>query len=524
MSPTEHNAPAPAATSTDRDPRLDRPWPALWSIVLGFFMILVDTTIVTVAIPRMQADLGTDLASLLWVTSAYLLAYAVPLLITGRLGDRFGMKTMYMAGLAMFTASSLWCGLAGSVEMLIVARVVQGLGAGMMTPQTMSMITRMFAPKDRGQAMALWGATAGVATLVGPIAGGLLVDGPGWEWIFFVNIPVGVLGLLLAWKNVPRFSRRAHSFDWLGVVLSAAGLFLLVFGIQEGNTYDWGTVTDSLQIGPLDTHVPISVPRLIIAGALIMVAFIVWQAKNRREPLVPLSLFRDRNFSVANIAIAMMGATVLTLSFPITLYFQRVMGMSPTQAALMTVPMALVSLAFAPFVGKWMVTRNPRWMALGGFVSLAAGLFWLSRIMTPDASIVLLLLPFVLVGLGNAFIWGPLSLTATRNLPPSLAGAGSGVYNETRQIGSVLGSAAIATLMNNRIAERIAETMGDAGAQAPAAGEGSMSADLPEILHAPFASAMADAMLLPVLLSLVGVLAAFFIGKPVDTGAWEKDA
>lgn len=333
---------------TEPDPRLGWPWPALWAIVLGFFMILVDTTIVTVAIPRMQEELDTDLPSLLWVTSAYLLAYAVPLLITGRLGDRFGMKAMYMAGLAVFTVSSLWCGLSGSVEMLILARVVQGLGAGMMTPQTMSMITRMFAPADRGQALALWGATAGVATLVGPIAGGLLVDGPGWEWIFFVNVPVGVIGLLLAGRNVPRFARRVHSFDWLGVVLSAVGLFLLVFGIQEGTSYGWGTIIDSLEIGPLDTHLPISVPGLIIAGALIMSAFVAWQALNRREPLVPLSLFRDRNFSVANIAIAMMGATVLTLSFPITLFFQRVMGMSPTEAALMTAPMAVVSLVLAP--------------------------------------------------------------------------------------------------------------------------------------------------------------------------------
>ena len=510
-------------TDFDRDPRLERPWPALWSIVLGFFMILVDTTIVTVAIPRMQAELDTDLTSLLWVTSAYLLAYAVPLLITGRLGDRFGMKTMYMAGLAVFTAASLWCGLAGSVEMLILARVVQGLGAGMMTPQTMSMITRLFAPKDRGQAMALWGATAGVATLVGPIVGGLLVDGPGWEWIFFVNIPVGVIGLLLAWRNVPRFSRRSHSFDWLGVGLSATGLFLLVFGVQEGNTYDWGRITDSLQIGPLDTHVPISVPGLIIAGVIVMAVFLLWQAVTPHEPLVPLSLFTDRNFSVANLAIAMMGATVLTLSFPITLFFQRVLDMSPTQAALMTVPMAMVSLGLAPFVGKWMVRYDPRWMVVGGFVSLAAGLFWLSRLMSPDASIVLLLLPFVLVGLGNALIWGPLSLTATRNLPPSMAGAGSGVYNETRQIGSVLGSAAIATVMNDRIAARISENMGPA-AEMPAGEAGSTTTQLPESLLAPFASAMSDAILLPVVLSLVGVVAAFAIGRPVDSGAWEKEA
>ncbi|ASK64713.1 MFS transporter [Brachybacterium avium] len=525
MSPTDRPSPS-AAAGADHDPRLGRPWPALWSIVLGFFMILVDTTIVTVAIPRMQEDLDTDLPSLLWVTSAYLLAYAVPLLITGRLGDRFGMKSMYMAGLAVFTASSLWCGLSGSVEMLILARVVQGLGAGMMTPQTMSMITRMFAPADRGQALALWGATAGVATLVGPIAGGLLVDGPGWEWIFFVNVPVGVIGLLLAGRNVPRFARRVHSFDWLGVVLSAVGLFLLVFGIQEGTSYDWGRITDSLTIGPLETHVPVSVPGLIIAGAVIMAAFVAWQALNRREPLVPLGLFRDRNFSVANIAIAMMGAIVLTLSFPITLFFQRVLGMSPTEAALMTAPMAVVSLVLAPVVGKNMTRYDPRWMAVGGFASLAAGLAWLAVLMRPDASVALLLVPFVLVGLGNALIWGPLSLTATRNLAPSQAGAGSGVYNETRQIGSVLGSAGIATVMNDRIGVRITEAFQDAPAAAGFGGERSLptDGDLPAFLHAPFAAAMADAMLLPVALSLVGVLAALFIGRPVDSGAWAEDA
>ncbi|WP_010535012.1 DHA2 family efflux MFS transporter permease subunit [Brachybacterium squillarum] len=508
-----------------RDPRLDRPWPALWSIVLGFFMILVDTTIVTVAIPRMQADLDADLTALLWVTSAYLLAYAVPLLITGRLGDRLGMKTMYMAGLVVFTVSSLWCGLSGSVEMLILARVVQGLGAGMMTPQTMSMITRLFAPQQRGQAMALWGATAGVASLVGPLLGGLLVDGPGWPWIFFVNVPVGLLALGLAWRNVPRFERRAHSFDWLGVALSAIGLFLLVFGIQEGDTYAWGTITDSLVVAGVDTHLPVTVPGLILAGAVVMVAFVIWQAVNPREPLVPLALFRDRNFSVAAVAIAMMGATVVSLAVPITLYFQQVLGMSPTQAALMTVPMALVSGGLSPLVGRWMTRVNPRVLVIGGFASLALGLFSLSRIMTPEAPIWLLLLPFVLVGLGNALIWGPLSLTATRNLAPSRAGAGSGVYNETRQVGSVLGSAAIAGLMSERIVARMTAELGESASSSGAgASAQSSTADLPAALQAPFAAAMSDALLLPAGLALIGLVAALCIGRPVDSGAWERDA
>ena len=199
------------------------PWPALFALCLGFFMILVDSTIVSVATPAIVEDLRTDVNNVVWVTSAYLLAYAVPVLITGRLGDRFGPKRLYLAGLTVFTLASLWCGLTGSIEGLIVARVVQGLGASMITPQTMAIITRIFPAARRGAAMALWGATAGVATLVGPILGGVLVDGLGWEWIFFVNVPVGLLAFVLAWRLVPTLTTNNHSFDWLGVALSGVG-------------------------------------------------------------------------------------------------------------------------------------------------------------------------------------------------------------------------------------------------------------------------------------------------------------
>ena len=194
--------------------------------------------------------------AVVWVTSAYLLAYAVPVLITGRLGDRVGPKKIYMVGLTIFTLASLWCGLTSTVEMLIVARVVQGVGASLMTPQTMAVITRIFPSTERGKAMALWGATAGVATLVGPILGGVLVDALGWEWIFFINIPVGIVGLVLAFRLVPDLPTHTHKFDWLGVALSGLGMFALVFGIQEGHQYDWGTITG-----------PISVWGLIITGS-----------------------------------------------------------------------------------------------------------------------------------------------------------------------------------------------------------------------------------------------------------------
>ena len=251
------------------------PWPALWALCVGFFMILVDTTIVSVATPTILADLRTDVDAVVWVTSAYLLAYAVPLLITGRLGDRFGPRRVYLVGLTVFTLASLWCGFTSTIGGLIAARVVQGLGAAVMMPQTMAVITRTFPAESRGRAMSLWGAVAGVATLVGPILGGVLVDGLGWEWIFFVNVPVGVVGLVLAARLVPELPTHVRRFDLPGVVLSAVGMFLLVFGIQEGQSYDWGTIAG-----------PVSVWSLITAGLVVLGVFVVWQARTTREPLL----------------------------------------------------------------------------------------------------------------------------------------------------------------------------------------------------------------------------------------------
>ena len=503
----------------------EKPWVAMWSLVIGFFMILLDTTIVTVALPHMQHELNASLSAVIWVTSAYLLAYAVPLLITGRLGDRFGQKQMYLLGMVVFTLSSLWCGLSTNVEMLIVARVVQGIGASIMTPQTMSIITLMFPPHKRGVAMSVWGAAAGIASLVGPIAGGLLVDGPGWTWIFFINIPIGVVGTYLAVRNIPHFPSKQHNFDWLGVVLSAIGLFLMVFGIQEGSTYDWGTITESLW----GTGISVSVWGMIIAGIIVFTLFIVWQAVNRKEPLVPLGLFKDRNFSVSNIAIAAMGAHTLTMAFPTTIYFQQVRGMSPTQAALMTAPLALFSGALSPVIGKRLGTSNPKWYAVSGFALLVVGFVVLRALMTADQPLALLLIPFAILGIGNSMIWGPLAVTATRNLPPRLAGAGSGVYNETRQVAGVLGSAGIATLMGGLIADQIAQTMqrmrpsgaGGSAMNAPAVGgEGMSGGQVPDFLREPIATAMNDSLMLALALAAVGMVACLFFAKPVDKGAW----
>ncbi len=472
-----------------------QPWPALWALVVGFFMILVDSNIVQVAIPAIIKGLGTDINGALWVTSAYLLAYAVPLLVTGRLGDRIGPKNVYLAGLVLFTIASFVCGISGSIGVLVAARVVQGLGAALLTPQTMAVITRMFAPDKRGAALGLWGSVAGVAILVGPIVGGVLVDNLGWEWIFFINVPVGVIGFFLAWRLVPTLTTHEHTFDWLGVVLSAVGMFLLVFGIQEGERYDWGTITGV-----------ITVWWLIVVGVLVLALFVWWQARNRREPLLPLGLFRDRNFSLANVGIMAVGFAVTAFGFPLFLYTQTVRGLTPTQSALLLAPLAVLSGALAPFAGRFIQARDPRWLAVSGLTLFVVGVWWASRLMHPQYSVLWLLAPSALLGVANAGIWGPLSITATRNLPPRMAGAGAGVYNMTRQVGAVLGSAAIATIMESRLAAHIPGYTGSSGA--------STSGSLPPALHAPFSDAMADSILLPGAVLLVAVVAALFFASP----------
>jgi EmrB/QacA subfamily drug resistance transporter len=464
------------------------PWHALWALLVGFFMILVDATIVSVANPSIMDHLDADFDAVIWVTSAYLLAYAVPLLLAGRLGDRFGPKNLYIVGLAVFTAASLWCGLSGSIQMLIAARVVQGIGAALLTPQTLSTITRIFPPERRGVALSVWGATAGVATLVGPLAGGVLVDAFGWQWIFIVNVPIGIVGIALAYFLVPVLPTEKHSFDVIGVVLSGVGMFLVVFALQEGQSHDW---------------VP-WIWGMIAAGVACTAGFIYWQAVNPREPLIPLNIFRDNDFSLSNVGIAVIGFAVTAMVVPVMFYAQAVCGLTPTRAALLMAPMAVATGLLAPFVGKLVDREHPTPIVGFGFSLLAIALTWLSIEMTPTTPIWRLVLPFIAMGIGMAFIWSPLAATATRHLPAALAGAGSGVYNATRQVGGVLGSASMAAFMTSRIS---AEMPG--GGDRPAA-EGSVT-KLPPYLHEPFSAALSQALLLPAFVALFGVVAAVFL-------------
>ncbi|MGN8026637.1 MFS transporter [Microbacterium sp. 22242] len=476
-------------------------------------MILVDTTIVSVANPAIKAHLDpatNNLDNVVWVTSAYLLTYAVPLLITGRLGDRFGPKNIYLIGLLVFTGASLWCGLSTTLVGLVIARAVQGLGAACMTPQTMAVIARTFPAQRRGAAMGLWGATAGVATLVGPLLGGLLVDAAGWQWIFFINLPVGVIGFVLAWILVPKLATHEHRFDVVGVVLSALGLFLIVFGLQEGEKYKWGAMWG-----------PITVWEVIGAGVVIMALFLWQQAKTKTEPLVPLDLFRDRNFSWSNVAIAAVGFAVTSQGLPLMFYLQLARHLTPTQAALLMVPMALISGGLAQPAGKLLDKVDPRVILVPGLLFVGAGFLWFSLLMNATTPIWMFLLPSALLGIGNAGMWGPLATTATRKLPPRQAGAGSGIYNTTRTIGSVLGSAAIAAFMQARLNDHLPGADGAPGSMA-------QSGSMPPFVVDGFSKAMSESLLLPAAVMIVALVASLFLTRyrapesaaaPADGGA-----
>ncbi|WP_156689784.1 MFS transporter [Mycobacterium sp. Marseille-P9652] len=466
----------------------DNPWNALWAMMIGFFMIMVDSTIVAIANPTIMTDLRIGYDTVVWVTSAYLLGYAVVLLVAGRLGDRYGPKNLYLIGLVLFTAASVWCGLSGSAAMLITARVVQGVGAGVLTPQTLSTITRIFPAQRRGVAVSLWGATAGVASLVGPLAGGALVDGLGWQWIFFVNVPVGVVGLALAFWLVPVLETQSHRFDLIGVGLSGVGMFLIVFGLQQGQAAHWQPW----------------IWALIVAGIGCMTAFVYWQSVNADEPLIPLRIFRDRDFGLCNVGVAIISFAATAMMLPLTFYAQAVCGLSPTRSALLIAPMAICNGVFAPFVGRIVDRYHPLPVLGFGFSVLATSLTWLSFEMTPVTPIWRLVLPFAAVGVGMAFVWSPLTATATRNLPGELAGAGSAVYNSVRQLGAVLGSAGMAAFMTYRITAEMPARPGGSD-------DGPSGLQLPEFLREPFSAAMSQSVLLPAFVGLFGIVAALFL-------------
>lgn len=433
------------------------PWSILPALLAGFFMIMVDTTIVNIAVPTLVKHFDSTIVAVGWVNSAYLLSFAVLLLVTGRLGDTFGPRPVFMAGLVVFTLASLACGLSPSIGWLITARAVQGVGGALMTPQTQAMITRVFPPQQRGAALGMWGAVAGVATITGPLLGGLLVETVGWQWIFFVNLPVGVVALALAFGRLPKLPTHARSVDGLGVALSMVGMFLLVFGLQEGDAYNWGTVRWG-----------ITVWELIGAGLLLLVVFGWTQVRRGDDALLPMRLFANRNFFLANISGAAVSFAMIGIFFPFTLFLQEIVGLSPIRAALVSLPGSLISGFVAPFAGRLSDRIAAKWVVAFGFVMFTVAITWLAAWIDAGSSPWRLLAPMAVFGLGTGSVMSPLANLATSGLDHRTAGAGAGAFNTNRQIGGVIGSAAIIAMLTSRLSATIPAAAKDAATALPA--------------------------------------------------------
>jgi EmrB/QacA subfamily drug resistance transporter len=418
------------------------PWLVLLVVSLGFFMTLLDLTIVNIAIPNMITKLHASLDDVLWVINAYALVLAVLVITAGRLGDLIGPRTLFLAGVTVFTLASAACGLSPSPGWLIGFRAVQGLGAAMLMPQTLTIITNTFPPERRGAAFGVWGAVAGVATIAGPTLGGLLVTAFDWRYIFFVNLPIGVIVLALTVVIIPdlRLGRR-HRIDIPGVLLASAALLAICYGLVEGQKYSWGTITSF-----------ISIPLILGAGVLLLVAFLVYQKLTQgREPLVPFALFRDRNFSVMNWVSGVLAIGMMGIFLPFTIYLQSDLGFSALKAGLTMAPASLISIVVAPFAGRLTDKIGGKYILMSGLTLFGAGMGWLALIATPTSSWQSFLPPLIVAGFGMGCVFAPLITVAMRNIQPQLAGAASGVLNTVRQVGLVIGTAAVGALLQNRL-------------------------------------------------------------------------
>ncbi|MBJ7597838.1 DHA2 family efflux MFS transporter permease subunit [Candidatus Nephthysia bennettiae] len=434
----------------------NNPWAVLVFLCLGFFMVLLDVTIVNIAIPSMIDGLKASLDQVIWVLNAYTLTYAVLLITAGRLGDRFGQRNLFTAGLAVFVVASAACGLAQDPNQLIVARIVQAVGGALLTPQTLAILTTIFPPARRGAAFGIWGGIAGIATIAGPTVGGLLVTYLDWRWIFFVNVPIGIVALAGSLLIIPDLRPgRAAGVEPVGVLLASAGLFGITFGLIEGQRYNWGTVTGF-----------ISIPLIIAAGVLLVVLFFFWD-HTRAAPMVPLSLFRERNFSLMNWVGAIISFGMIGLFLPLTIYLQSGLGFSAIKAGLTLLPMSLVSLPLAPIAGRLADRIGGKWILFAGLSLFATGMAIIDWRASIDSTWLTFLPGAVVAGVGLGCTFAPMATVAMRDIKPQMAGAASGLLNTTRQLGGAIGSALIGAVLQNRLSVALHDEAVKFAAQLP---------------------------------------------------------
>jgi EmrB/QacA subfamily drug resistance transporter len=401
-------------------------------VAFGLFMIMLDNTIVNVALPSIERDLHMTVSSLEWVVTAYALTFAALLITGGKLGDYYGRRRMFVVGLAVFTASSLACGLAPNAGFLIGARAVQGVGSAVMNPATLSIITATFEPRERGRAIGIWAGVSAMALSIGPLLGGLIVDNLNWNWIFFVNVPVGVAGIVVS-QLVIRESRDTsaeQSIDFPGLITSGLGLLALCYALIEGNRHGW---TSGEIIG------------LFVAAVVLLAAFVLVE-RHQRLPMLDLSLFRNSTFAGANTVAMLVSLGMFGVFFFVSLYVQNILGYSPTKAGATFLPMTVLITLIAPLAGNLSDKVGSRWLMGAGMTLLGIGGLLYQRIGV-HTSYWVLLPPMLVGGVGMALTMTPMTSAAMQSVPIDKAGVGSGVLNSFRQVGGSLGIALMGAIL-----------------------------------------------------------------------------
>ncbi|HEY6144891.1 MAG TPA: MFS transporter [Solirubrobacterales bacterium] len=429
----------------------NRKWWTLGAMCFALFMIMLDNTVVNVALPSIQQDLGASISGLEWTINGYTLSFAVLLATGGRLGDIFGRRLMFLTGVVIFALSSATAGFAPNETALVLSRVVQGVGAALMMPGTLSIITDAFPAHERGKAMGTWAGVSALALAVGPVLGGFLTEHVSWRAIFYINIPVAI-GAVAATLFAVRESRDTsvgRDVDYAGVAVLTVGLTALVLALVEGNAWGWG----STQIIGLLALAAVALPTFVFV-------------ENRvKAPMVQFDLLSDRNFLGAVVVALIITFAMMGVFFFLALYMQDILGYSPLEAGIRFLPSTLMIVGVAPVAGRLSDRYGPRWLIAGGLLIVAASLFSFSRIAV-DSSYLDLLPGFMLLGIGVAMTMSPMTSAAMNAVPVQKAGIASGVLSMFRMVGGSLGIAITGAIFQGLVSSRLDSLLGGTGISA----------------------------------------------------------
>jgi EmrB/QacA subfamily drug resistance transporter len=406
---------------------------AAWTLAVtgaALFMTALDSLVVGVALHSIRLDLGGSLESLEWTVNAYTLAFAVLLLSGAALGDRFGRRRMFIAGVGVFTAASALAALAPSIEVLIAARALQGIGAAIVTPLTLTLISDAFPPERRAAALGIWGGITGLGVAIGPFVGGAVVEGIAWQWIFWVNVPIGLALIPLAARRLRESHGPDPELDLRGLGLASAGLFAITFGIIRGEALGWTSAT---------------VLAALAAGAGLLAAFAAWE-RRAPAPMLPLRFFRSRAFSAANGLSFAMFFGAFGAIFLMSQYFQTAQGFGPFEAGARTLPWTAMPMIVAPLAGVLATRFGTRPVMATGLALQAIALAWMGVVIEPSTPFVELIAPFALAGIGMALVFPTAPEAVLAAVRPTEAGKASGATNAIREIGAVLGVAVLASV------------------------------------------------------------------------------